>query len=239
MAPGTPGSADAALTPSQLGIEADGAAIYPVPPFGPALDALATTLGARLDTADRVDVAGTFYRGVRAAYLTRTPPTPLYYAASLRGARYTPPVWGPAGLYLAADQATVLAELRDLAIHVGGRVRSGEARDPVTLFSVDVAVDAVLDLTDAATRRHMNLALAAIRTEWQEQQRAWLLRAEPPPMTQLLGALVYQAGVFGGILFPSARYRYGVNLLVFPDRLAGDAHVTVQDTTGQFAQALP
>lgn len=234
-----PGAVRVALSPPQLGVESDTAAVYPLPPLGPALAALSVTLGARLDTVGRVDVTGTFYRGVRAAYLARTPPTPLYYAASLRGARYTPPVWGPAGLYLAGDQATVLAELRDLAIGAGGRVRGGGARDPVTLFSVDVAVDSVLDLTDRATRRHLRLTLDAIRTEWQERQRAWLLRADPPPMTQLLGALAHRAGVFGGILFPSARYRYGVNLLVFPDRLAGGAHVTVQDTTGRFVQRLP
>lgn len=239
MPAGTPGPPRAALTPPRLGVDIETAAVYPVPPLGPALDALATTLGTRLDTLDRADVTGTFYRGVRAAYLARTPPTPLYYAASLRGARYTPPVWGPAGLYLAGDQATVLAELRDLAIGAGGRVRGGGARDPVTLFSVDVSVDAVLDLTDRATRRHLGLTLDALRAEWQERQRAWLLRADPPPPTQLLGALAHRAGVFGGILFPSARYRYGVNLLVYPDRLTGGAHVAVRDTTGQFAQRLP
>jgi hypothetical protein len=48
------------------------------------------------------------------------------------------------------------------------------------------------------------------------------------------------SGLFAGIKYPSARTRFGINLVVFPDRLEKSRdHLVVIDSTKRYHQRLP
>jgi hypothetical protein len=61
------------------------------------------------------------------------------------------------------------------------------------------------------------------------------------PATQLLALTAHLCGLFAGIKYPSARTDFGVNLVVFPDRLdaARGDRLEVVDSASRFAQRLP
>ncbi|HEX2093042.1 MAG TPA: RES family NAD+ phosphorylase [Longimicrobiaceae bacterium] len=180
---------------------------------------------------------GTLCRAVRAKYLRRTPPQPLYYGGSEIGARYTPR-GGPAGLYLASDPATALAEIRDLMQSPRGQLLPSARRDPVTLVYVETEVGRVLDLTDATIRRALRIGRKAIMAEWHEPMLAYLAGKGPMPLTQQIGVAAHISGIVGGILFPSVRWKGGLCLVVFPDRLAKGDRVASYDPEGVLAQVL-
>ena len=62
--------------------------------------------------------------------------------------------------------------------------------------------------------------------------------ARPP--TQVLAQAAYDSGGIAGIRYPSAKYPGGVNLVVFPDRLAGSPadYLEAYDPDGHLAQRL-
>lgn len=205
-------------------------------PLGPEQRAV-RTLARRIARAPLVQVEGTLCRAVRAKYLRRTPPEPLYYRGSEIGARYTPR-GGPAGLYLASDPATALAEIRDLMQSPRGQPLPPLRREPVTLVYVETEVGRVLDLTDATVRRALRVSRKAIMAEWQEPMLAYLAAKGPMPLTQQIGLAAHVSGVVGGILFPSARWKDGLCLMVFPDRLAERDRVASCDPEDVLAQVL-
>lgn len=205
-------------------------------PLGPEQRAV-RTLARRIVRAPLVEVEGTLCRAVRAKYLRRTPAEPLYYRASEIGARYTPR-GGPAGLYLASDPATALAEIRDLMQSPTGQPLPPTRRDPVTLVYVDTEIERVLDLTDATVRRALRVSRKAIMAEWQEPMLAYLMGKGPMPLTQQIGLAAHVSGAIGGILFPSARWKGGLCLVVFPDRLAKGDRVASYDPEGVLGQVL-
>ncbi len=195
------------------------------------------TLARRIVRAPLVEVEGTLCRAVRAKHLRRTPPEPLYYHGSESGVRYTPR-GGPAGLYLASDPATAFAEIRDLMQGPGGHPLPPTRRDPVTLVYVETEVGGVVDLTDASVRRALRVSRKAIMTEWQEPMLAYLAGKGPMPLTQQIGLAAHVSGVVGGILYPSARWKGGRCLVVFPDRLASGDRVASYDSEGMLVQVL-
>lgn len=180
---------------------------------------------------------GTLCRAVRAKHLRRTPPEPLYYRGSESGARYTPR-GGPAGLYLASDPATALAEVRDLIQAPGGQPLPSASRDPVTLVYVEAELGRVLDLTNATVRRALRVSRKAIMAEWQAPMLSYLAGRGPMPLTQQIGLAAHISGIVKGILFPSARWKDGLCLVVFPDRLAKGDRIASHDMAGVLAQAL-
>lgn len=188
-----------------------------------------------------IDMRGTLYRAVYEKYLHPATgnPEPLYYRGSLSGRRYTPR-GGPAGLYLALDPATPVAELRNV-VFTGDVITSVVEHDPVLTVSILATVTRVLDLTDSAVTRSLKLTKKLLRAHWEVEMDNALAGRGPMPATQLLADAAYVTGLITGIKYPSARTRFGKNLVVFPDRLnatRGD-DLLVVDSTNRYAQHLP
>jgi hypothetical protein len=88
----------------------------------------------------------------------------------------------------------------------------------------------VLDLTDAATQ-------AALGTTDQEMTGSWVSTTHPP--TQLLARLAYDSGRIVGIKYRSAKRPGGLNLVVFPDRIASSgSFLETYDPHGNLAQRI-
>ena len=137
-------------------------------------------------------------------------PQPLWGGATkLVGARFTPK-GSFDSIYLANDPITALTEVSALVTLPGGPVPVRAA--PLVIISADGVVSRVLDLTDAAT-------LALLGANEHEISGTWVKVTWPP--TQVLAQAAYDFGGIAGIRYPSAKHPGGVNLAVFPDRLAG------------------
>ena len=95
-------------------------------------------------------------------------------------------------------------------------------RIPRLLVAIELVLQAVLDLTNGATRAHLGLTLGALREEdWrkvQEQGRESL--------TQAIGRAV-SSNAGEGLLVPSARVPEGVNIVYFPENHRPKSRVTV------------
>jgi RES domain-containing protein len=196
----------------------------------------------RLAGVRTLTVNGTLHRAMYAKFLmppVAAHPEPLYFNGSLAGRRYTPRM-GPAGLYLSFDPSTPPAELRAVVFGHGIPV-STQAHDPIVLVAVRTVVHRVIDLTDAPTRSALGLKLADLRSDWEREQDEYLAGRGPMPATQILALTAHLSGLFAGIKYPSARTRFGVNLVVFPDRLdrARGDRLEVVDSTGRYLQQLP
>jgi RES domain-containing protein len=158
------------------------------------------------------------------------PPQPLWGgAAKTVGARFTP-IGRFDSIYLAHDPITAFIEVSALIFLPGGPtpVRSG----PWVVIGVDGILNGLLDLTDPAT-------LADLGTTAQEMTGTWATIPHPP--TQLLGKLAYDSGHIVGIRYASAKHPGGINLVVFPDRVAVATgnYLEVYDPHGHLAQRIP
>ncbi len=198
-------------------------------------------LGYRIAGLPLIRVQLTLCRAVRARHLKRVPPEPLYHLGSTaNGARYTP-LGGPSGLYLASDQPTAYAELRDLFCDAGGKPLPLKPHDPVVTIYAETEVSGVLDLTDRHIRRALGVTKLGITGEWRPEMDQYLAGLAAMPLTQQVGQAAHATRRVRGIRFPSARWKGGVCLVVFPDRLVaaeGD-RVEAVDGTGTLAQFLP
>jgi hypothetical protein len=195
----------------------------------------------RLGHVRRKTIRGTVHRAMYAKYLLSpgADPQPLYYKGSLSGRRFTPRM-GPAGLYLSFDPSTPQAELRAV-IFEGGVPVSTSDHDPIITVAVRCAIHRILDVTDSDTRNLLDLTRADLRSDWERRQDEYLAGRAPMPATQLLALTAHASGLFAGIKYPSARTDFGVNLVVFPDRLRGSAgdFLEVVDSGNRFSQRLP
>jgi hypothetical protein len=147
------------------------------------------------------------------------------------GQRFSPP-GDHRGLYVSTELLTAGSEFAD------GKTawREGGCAKHVT-FDIDVKLDSVLDLTDAATRR-------CIKTSKSEVQSAWLgytsLNGGAWPPTWSLGHEAFASGRYDGILFRSTKIKTGTCLLIFTERLAiGKTHLSIQKTDGSEWERLP
>lgn len=187
-------------------------------------------------------IEGTFCRVIRSTYLDRPPREPLYYLGSAAAGRRYTPLGGPAGLYLANHHNTALAETRDLLYAADGKLLPIEPRDPATLVTVGVAVHGgILDLTARRVRTALGVTKAQLTAEWEPAMEAYLGGTGEMPITQQIAQAAHLTRRVRGIYFPSARYRGGLCLVIFPDRLSlaeGDT-IVVHDSTGTLAQRLP
>lgn len=122
--------------------------------------------------------------------------------ARIQGGRWNPPN-SFSVLYLATDKATVAAEFRRLA----ARQRlSPESFLPRAMYSYDIELTALLDLTDDAVREAVGLT-------------ADDLRGDDPSPCQAVGEAAY-ACRRSGIIAPSAT-GLGTVVAAFPDCLTG------------------
>ena len=192
-------------------------------------------LAAALSQAKLRAVHGPWSRTIGYRHLLGPPPgasgapQPLWGgAAKLFGARFTPKS-GFDSIYLADDPVTALTAVSALIALPGGPVPVRTA--PLVIISADGVISRVLDLTDAAT-------LALLGTNEQEITGTWVKVARPP--TQVLAKVAFDGGGIAGIRYPSAKHPGGVNLVVFPDRLAGAAsdYLEAYDPDGHLAQRL-
>jgi RES domain-containing protein len=168
-----------------------------------------------------------------------TDPEPLYFNGSLAGRRFTPRT-GPAGLYLTFDPSTPPAELRAVVFEHGFPVASQE-HDLILLVAVRAQVHRVLDLTDASILDALDLTPPDLRSDWEAEQDEYLAGRGPMPATQILALTAHASGLFAGIKYPSARTDFGVNMVVFPDRLdsaLGDSLEVISSLSG-YGQRLP
>lgn len=193
-------------------------------------------LAAALQSAALVSAHGPWSRAIGYRHLLGPPPgqtgppQPLWGgAAKTAGARFTP-IGGFDSIYLAHDPITAFIEVSALILLPGGPVPVRSA--PWVVVSVDGIINNLLDLTDATT-------LAALGTTDQEMTGTWA--ATPHPPTQLVGQLAYDSGRIAGIKYASAKHPGGLNVVVFPDRLAIAAgnYLEVYDPHGHLAQRLP
>lgn len=157
------------------------------------------------------------------------PPQPLWGgAARINGARFTPK-GGFDSIYLAGEPVTALTEVQALVLVPGAALSL--RTPPWALLAVDGIISNVLDLTDART-------LKILVTTEQEMSGSWVKAKHPP--TQELGQVAYDSGLISGIRYGSAKNPGGVNLVVFPDRLAPPSadYLEVFDPYRNLAQRL-
>lgn len=192
-------------------------------------------LEAALSTAKLIAVHGPWSRAIGYRHLLGPPPgmsgaaQPLWGgAAKIAGARFTPQ-GGFDSIYLAGDPITAFIEVSALVLLPGGPVPIRSA--PWVIVSVEGVVSTVLDLTDAAT-------LAALGTNEQEMSGTWALAENPS--TQRLARAAYDSGRIAGLRYASAKRPGGINVVVFPDRLAltQTDYLEVHDPHGNLTQRM-
>jgi len=158
------------------------------------------------------------------------PPQPLWGgAARLMGARFTPPGRFDS-IYLADNPITAFLEVSALVQLPGGPALVRTA--PWVVVTVEGLLHDLLDLTDPATLTALDSSVAEVTGPW--------VLAENPP-TQLLGRVAHASRRVTGIRYASTKHPGGINLVVFPDRLAATpgSHLEVYDPHGHLAQRLP
>jgi RES domain-containing protein len=133
-------------------------------------------------------------------------------------------------IYIALDPVTALYEV-GLLMQSDQQIAPAP-RNPRTLFTIHYDLPRTLDLGDTATRNILGLDPETIKSNWR--------RATPNAPTQRLGHAAFRAGI-QGIIYPSAQYSDGSNLVVFPRNLVLGApgHLRVEDSTGALAHTLP
>lgn len=192
-------------------------------------------LAAALQSATVVSAHGPWSRAIGYRHLLGPPPgqtgppQPLWgRAAKIAGARFTP-TGSFDSVCLAHDPITAFMEVSALILLPGGPVSVRSA--PWVVISVDGILNHLLDLTDPTTP-------ARLGTTVQEMTGTWA--ATPHPPTQLLGQLAYDSGRIAGIKYASAKQAGGINVIVFPDRIAIAAgnYLEVHDPHGNLAQRL-
>lgn len=152
---------------------------------------------------------GTVFRYAKLRY-ARTRDITSGVGAALNGGRWNAPGTFKT-VYGALDSATAHAEHKGYASYA----KTPEASLlPLLLVAIDAkGLTRVLDLTDAAVRRTLKVALKdLVNTDW----RAANLRGEEA-LTQAIGRAARKAG-FEALLVPSAQAAKGPNLVFFPRR---------------------
>jgi RES domain-containing protein len=169
-------------------------------------------------------IGGHWFRAIKPKYAGR--PLDLAYTAD-HWSRYSPGIDAAhrpfETLYLAEDPIVALREVE--AIYGSVRLVPNPI-DAWCLFPYQLALNAVVDLTDATS-------LALISTSLQEITGRWgppfYPRGTAP--TQQLGEAVFRQDDTQGIVFPSARAG-GINLVVFPEKVTGTAWIRCKDAGG-------
>jgi len=96
-------------------------------------------------------------------------------------------------------------------------------RLPLTMVAIDAHLDVVIDFTDAALRKTLELTLSALTSvDWRNENAAGR-----EAITQSLGRAAFEVGA-QGIIVPSAVRRSIINLNVFPANLSGASHLSIQ-----------
>jgi RES domain-containing protein len=179
---------------------------------------------------------GTLCRAVHAATLygfeQAAPyrPRPLYsLGPSATGARFTPRGGSPA-LDLAEDHTTALHEY--LQVGSSARLAPAAGTEALVLFTVDVRLTSVLDLTRVEVQAMLGTSARELGSPWRYRQA----RGVPP--THALGRAVARSGRFDAIRFASTKGP-GSCLAIFTSLLAPPAQVRIRDPRNRLLEELP
>lgn len=184
-------------------------------------------LGAAVRSIRPVAVNGVYYRLGQLLYLLRDRQGPLSTAGSLLASgRFHHKDHEVKALYLGDSPYTCLLE-NGVAVAIPGEQDTvWRPNKPLVLYSVQVDLHAVLDLS-------RDDVLARLGTSFQEVTGSWRVYndgREAP--TQLLGRAAYESGCFEGVVYPCSRSlsdptRYC--LVVFWERLQSDSELIACD----------
>jgi RES domain-containing protein len=163
------------------------------------------------------ELRGFFFRGIPLKYVA----TPLSALGSkISGGRYN-----AAGTfevyYLAPNPEVALRETRAIdADSAPKRIA------PLTLFSIDVELQSVVDLTKEETLRALDVKAAQLVVEW----RVAVLNGQTP-ITHDIGAAARLANV-EALIYPSARAPGAANLAVILGRLRRGSRLRINPPDG-------
>lgn len=160
---------------------------------------------------------------------------PLFnLGAPAAGARCTP-VGGMASLYLAADTDTAIAEINQIYAQL--RRLNPPVMVPIppcVLFSVQVALDNVLNLNAPTVQAALQTDVAELSAPWRPVQAGVSM-----PPTQSLGQAAFDCGLIQALQYPSGQLPGHNCYIAFTDRLSGSSFIEVSDSDGNLRERLP
>ena len=195
-----------------------------------------------LETIPVKAFSGVFYRAVTLEALYgfhHSPPypaiRPLYnLGAPATGARYTPRNGMPS-LYLAESTDTAIAEVNQIFATLRRlQLPTSVPISPCVLFSVNVSLKQVLDLSDPQIQVTLQTDLGELLAPWREAQPSATL-----PATQRLGRESFDSGRIQALRYPSAQEANRHCYVIFTDRLGETDFVEVYDPDGNLKERLP
>ena len=135
------------------------------------------------------------------------------------------------GRWNAAEAMNAVYVSTDAAVAMDEALEHGRYRRlpqylgmPKVIVSVDVSVQAVVDLTDARVNGTMPISLADLMAEdWRA-----VMDGGDEASAQAAGRAAFEVGL-GGLIVPSKARPGGVNVVVFPDRLTAADRLTVRN----------
>ncbi|MBC7528166.1 MAG: RES family NAD+ phosphorylase [Chthonomonadaceae bacterium] len=199
-------------------------------------------LRSALQTIPVTTFRGVLYRAVTLEALYgfhHSPPypslRPLYnLGAPTTGARYTPRNGMPS-LYLAEDTDTALAEVNQIFAALRRlQLPTSVSIPPCVLFSVNVSLRQILDLSDPQIRATLQTDVSELVAPWREAQSSPTL-----PATQRLGREAFDSGRIQALRYPSAQEPDCYCYVIFTDCLGETDFVEVYDPDGNLKECLP
>lgn len=158
-------------------------------------------------------------------------PRPLHdLGPPLAGARFTPKGGAPA-LYVAEDYDTAVRESLQLGFPVRLLPRKGW-KSALVLFTIDVNLQVVLDVTDPAVRTLPGTTPAELGSAWRHRRRGGVAP------THALGRALASVGRFQALRFPSTKGT-GWCLMILTAAIAAPAYVRIFDPDGRLVERLP
>lgn len=147
-------------------------------------------------------------------------------------------------LYLAEDHHVALFEAGALlGSSQPGGLYVPNPRQAWIILNVQVALQAVADLTDAGEQHQLAMTAQELTGDWRGYQLRTPLTSVGRPTglapTQLLGAALHAIPGLEGFRTVSARVTTHMNLVVFPDKLQPGSHVTFTNPATGVAATLP
>ena len=161
---------------------------------------------------------------------------PLYnLGAPAGGARFTPQN-GPPALYLTAEPETAFAEVEQFYAKLRQQNPPLFALTrPVVLISVNVHLEQVLDVTDAAIQAALQTTPQELAGSWRVPQNQGLLAP-----TQELGQAAFDCGAIQALRYESVQHPGHACYVIFTDRLQNTASfVEVHDPDNNLRERLP
>jgi len=124
-------------------------------------------------------------------------------------------------VYLSDSVMTMIAEKSIIEVDRHGRVHEHEFA-PAAILTVAINLNNVLDLTRRTIRAQIGVTLKELNASWQAANR----RGHASP-SQAIGTTAFLSGRIHALRVQSAKVRQRTNIVVFPDRLAGDEYLRI------------